>query len=190
MYTSVSKIFAFGLLVSAPLANALAIPSQSQDLARSVDSIEARHHTEAQIAVSSLTPTTIQGSANTRKAKKAKANAATPATTATAKCGRSIEDREPHHTEAQIVSFPASTNHRKCILTQSRQLRRLRRARQQRLPRLPRRPSVDVALRIVSHITLKHKYVKSPRGKFYSCIGTNANILSDCCQEGQSRKSG
>jgi diketogulonate reductase-like aldo/keto reductase len=55
MYTSVSKIFAFGLLVSAPLANALAIPSQSQDLARSVDSLEARHHTEAQIAVSFLT---------------------------------------------------------------------------------------------------------------------------------------
>jgi hypothetical protein len=54
MYTSVSKIFAFGLLVSAPLANALAIPSQSQDLARSVDSLEARHHTEAQIAVSFL----------------------------------------------------------------------------------------------------------------------------------------
>jgi hypothetical protein len=118
MYTSISKIFAFGLLVSAPLANALAIPSQSQDLARSVDSIEARHHTEAQIAVSSLTPTTIQGSANTRKAKKAKANAATPATTATAKCGRSIEDREPHHTEAQIVSFPASTNHQKYFNTE------------------------------------------------------------------------
>jgi hypothetical protein len=54
MYTSVSKILAFGLLVSAPLANALAIPSQSQDLARSVDSLEARHHTEAQIAVSFL----------------------------------------------------------------------------------------------------------------------------------------
>ncbi len=52
MYTSVSKIFAFGLLVSVPLANALTIPSQSQDVARSVDFLEARHHTEAQIAVS------------------------------------------------------------------------------------------------------------------------------------------
>jgi hypothetical protein len=45
MYTSVSKILAFGLLVSAPLANALAIPSQAQEMARSVDSLEARHHT-------------------------------------------------------------------------------------------------------------------------------------------------
>lgn len=105
MYTSISKIFAFGILVSAPLANALAIPSQSQDLARSIDSLEARHHTEAQIAVSSLTPTIIQGSANTRKAKKAKA----------AKGARDVVIETRHHTEAQIVSFPTSTNHRKCI---------------------------------------------------------------------------
>jgi hypothetical protein len=34
MYTSVSKIFAFGLLASVPLTAAYAIPSQSQDLTR------------------------------------------------------------------------------------------------------------------------------------------------------------
>ncbi len=52
MYTSVSKLFALGLLAAAPLASALVIPSQSQDVARSVEPIEARHHTPAQIAVS------------------------------------------------------------------------------------------------------------------------------------------
>ena len=34
MHTSVSKIFAFGLLASVPLAAAYAIPSQSQNLNR------------------------------------------------------------------------------------------------------------------------------------------------------------
>jgi hypothetical protein len=118
MYTSVSKIFAFGLLVSAPLANALAIPSQSQDLARSVDSLEARHHTEAQIAASSLTLVQVQNDSNIKQAKKAKAAKGardvvietrhhTEAQIAAkkakaAKAGRSVEEREPHHTEAQV----------------------------------------------------------------------------------------
>jgi hypothetical protein len=118
MYTSVSKIFAFGLLVSAPLANALAIPSQSQDLARSADSLEARHHTEAQIAASSLTSVQVQNGSNIKQAKKAKAAKGvrdvvietrhhTEAQIAAkkakaAKSGRSVEEREPHHTEAQV----------------------------------------------------------------------------------------
>jgi hypothetical protein len=34
MHTSVSKIVAFGLFISAPLASAYAIPSQSQDLTK------------------------------------------------------------------------------------------------------------------------------------------------------------
>jgi hypothetical protein len=62
MYTSVSNIFALGLLVSVPLTSAYAIP-QSQGIARrevpgaiswvrSLVDVEARHHTEARIAVS------------------------------------------------------------------------------------------------------------------------------------------
>jgi hypothetical protein len=51
MYTPVSKILAFGLLVAGPLASALAIPAQVQDLTLRSDTLETRHHTAAQIAV-------------------------------------------------------------------------------------------------------------------------------------------
>jgi hypothetical protein len=42
MYTSVSKILAFGLLVAGPLASALAIPAQVQDLTLRSDLLDAR----------------------------------------------------------------------------------------------------------------------------------------------------
>jgi len=93
MYTSISSIVAFGLLVSAPLTSALAIPSQSQEVARSVEILDARHHTEAQIAVSPDVNQTQTAVLTIIKAKKAKA-----------KGGRGIEVIEArHHTEAQIV---------------------------------------------------------------------------------------
>jgi hypothetical protein len=64
MYTSVSNLLALGLLASVPVTSAYAIP-QSQEIARrDVGSpvswvrslIDARHHTEAQIAVCALLP--------------------------------------------------------------------------------------------------------------------------------------
>lgn len=64
MYTSVSNLFALGLLVSVPLTSAYAIP-QSREVARrdapgamawvrSLVNLDIRHHTEAQIAVSTI----------------------------------------------------------------------------------------------------------------------------------------
>jgi hypothetical protein len=44
--TTISRIFAFGLLAVAPLASAIAIPSQSQDLVKNSLSLETRHHTK------------------------------------------------------------------------------------------------------------------------------------------------
>jgi hypothetical protein len=44
--STISKLFAFGLLAVGPLASALAIPSQSQELTKNSLSLETRHHTK------------------------------------------------------------------------------------------------------------------------------------------------
>jgi hypothetical protein len=48
--TTISKLFAFGLLAVAPLASAYAIPSQSQELTKNSLSLETRHHTKGMLA--------------------------------------------------------------------------------------------------------------------------------------------
>jgi hypothetical protein len=47
--TTISKLFAFGLLAVAPLASAYAIPSQSQELTKNSLSLETRHHTKGML---------------------------------------------------------------------------------------------------------------------------------------------
>lgn len=58
MYTSISNLLTIGLLVSVPVTSAFAIPQSQQIARRDVAGpmtwvrslIDARHHTEAQIA--------------------------------------------------------------------------------------------------------------------------------------------
>ncbi|TVY75786.1 hypothetical protein LSUE1_G004954, partial [Lachnellula suecica] len=115
---SVSKVLAFGLLVSAPLA-VYAEPSESHDLekkyvggpaswVRAAVSLQSRHHTEAQIAAKKAKAgardiEVLETRHHTEAqiaAKKAKASA------------RDVETREPHHTEAQIAAKKAKASAR------------------------------------------------------------------------------